>query len=101
MCFRLETYGISIDKNIFLPHGRLSVEYHLAWLKIRENIEKKEEIKEKSPKRERDATKNIVGSATNTITKENTGLSQVSTSSMGSSTIIVHKFDVLFGRGPN
>eukprot|EP00536_Pseudo-nitzschia_multiseries_P008200 jgi/Psemu1/197490/e_gw1.205.15.1 len=72
VCFRLETYGIHIDRKILLENGHLGMAWYNQWIKLREAAEAE--------------TPSITsGAATSTV----------------ETTVIPNNFDVLFGRGRN
>lgn len=72
ICFRLETYGIQVDKTILLENGHLGMMWYNQWIQWRETAET--------------AT---VGRGSNAATNTT------------EITIIPKKYDVLFGRGRN
>ncbi|MGK3752758.1 MAG: hypothetical protein ACI8RD_005063 [Bacillariaceae sp.] len=46
ICFRLETYGITIDKDIFLSNGRLGLDWYNEWFKFRTSLEQQQHNQE-------------------------------------------------------
>jgi hypothetical protein len=46
VCFRLETYGITIDKDIFLSNGRLGLDWYNEWFKFRTSLEQQQHNQE-------------------------------------------------------
>ena len=72
ICFRLETYGIYVDKNILLENGHLGMMCYNQWIQWRETAEAETVGRDSN-------------AATNTI----------------ETTIVPKKYDVLFGRGRN
>merc|ERR1712072_1210471 len=86
LCFKLETFGIPIERAIFLPNGRLGLSWYREWMKCLESREK--EVEERTEKANSGRKGNDVGGE---------GASAVATA--GSDIILPRKFDVLFGKG--
>mmetsp|Transcript_594 Transcript_594/g.1427 ORF Transcript_594/g.1427 Transcript_594/m.1427 type:complete len:752 (+) Transcript_594:258-2513(+) len=72
ICFRLETYGIHVDRTILLENGHLGMAWYNEWIQLREATET-----EVQP----------IGSGSAKSTIE--------------TTVVPSNFDVLFGRGRN
>lgn len=95
ICFRLETYGIPIDKQLFKPNGQLGLIWYKEWINYRESQEKEDEENYKQQllrqlgKSRDDNTDGDDDDATTTPT--------ITTPT--TVTILPKKFDVLFGKG--
>lgn len=111
LCFELDTYGIPIDKSIFLPNGHLGLDWHKEWLSIRYAIESSQRKQEHhqqqqhtSPQPPSSVLKNTStdGAGTIEISGRSTSNPVVVAAEGGGKTttiLAIRKSDVLFGRG--
>jgi hypothetical protein len=86
--FELQTYGIQVEEDIFLPDGTLCLKWHKEWLDQRRALEE-----------EQDKLIAAAAAAAAAATSSTGGSAVPPTTS--ASLIIPNKFDVLFGRGRN
>lgn len=82
ICFRLETYGIIIDKEIFLPNGRLGLGWYKEWFQFRAAIERQDELQFQQQQHQQHHNHNQHHKNKN----------------IGTNMIFPRQYDVLFGR---
>jgi len=123
ICFKLETFGIPIDKEIFLPNGELGLKWFNEWLNCREleengsvsssmsmpiNINNNTNINDVVTSNDNvedaDSGGDAAGgdnSTNNTNNNNNTPAATITavTNVVPAVITIVRKFDVLFGKG--
>ena len=80
ICFRLETYGIIIDKEIFLPNGRLGLGWYKEWFQFRAAIERQDELQFQQQQRQQHHNQHHKNK------------------NIGTNMIFPRQYDVLFGR---
>jgi len=116
ICFQLETFGIPIDKEIFLPNGHLGLKWYNEWIKCREQ----QESISSSTDNNNNKNNNYVNNTNNDIDNiPNTTSSVALTPTFDNPVLevgvvdgagegvdavdvvitIIRKFDVLFGKG--
>ena len=84
ICFRLETYGIIIDKEIFLPNGRLGLGWYKEWFQFRAAIERQDELQFQQQQHQQHHNHNHNQHHKN--------------KNIGTNMIFPRQYDVLFGR---
>jgi len=116
ICFQLETFGIPIDKEIFLPNGHLGLKWYNEWIKCREqqesissstdNNNNKNNNYVNNTNNDIDNTPNTTSSVALTPTFDNPVLEVGVVDGAGEGVdavdvviTIIRKFDVLFGKG--
>jgi len=102
LCFKLETFGIPIDKTIFLPNGYLGLQWHHKWIRSQQFIEEEEEEKNRTMMQMMRGSEGGGGSYNDDV-NDNTNTTNDyvnnNTTSTNNVVIIPTKFDVLFGVG--
>lgn len=95
LCFKLETFGIPIDRSLFLPGGRLGMSWYMEWIRCHESREREERDKRNKEQLKSQGRGN---NAANSGRKDGESAS-VTGNTPATGIILPRKFDVLFGKG--